>query len=130
MKAPKMYHVFYDANGTKGSCYMATDNIQSIERYFARYPVKHTLDIQETEYCIGQIVEFKDTWAEDMSHGTMKKAVICRFEKDRMVIDLGWERFLVYPGDEFKIVGSVPVDEDGYVADWKEARKVLMGEAA
>jgi hypothetical protein len=130
MSAPKMYKVKWEANGHTGERFFGTHDVQRIHNYFSSFPVKHTITIEESEYKIGNIIEYVDNMAEDESNGTVKKAVICGFKDDRLSVEtVGWERWLFSPADEYKIIGNVAVNEDGYIDSMENVREVIRSAA-
>ena len=126
MSAPKMYRVEWEANGHTGIRYLGTDDVKKIEAYYSQFPVKHYIRNMEVVYEVGQIIEFVDTYAEDDSYGTIKKAFICRFDIDQLIIEMAsGERWKIHGSCGYKVIGSVSLNADGYIADIKEARKAI-----
>jgi len=130
MSAPKMYKVTYEANGHKGEKFFGVDDVQKIHAYFSRFPVKHTITIEESAYKIGNVIEYVDNMAEDESNGKTKRGVICSFKDYRLVVETaGLERWLFSAADEYKVIGNVAVNEDGYIANKEDVREAIRSAA-
>jgi NADH:ubiquinone oxidoreductase subunit len=131
MKTMKMYRIEYAVNRKARTEFLASDAPEKIRQFISEKRKPDGNITLNVEYEIGDVIEYNDAWAEDDSNGRTKKAVIWGFANDRLRVDTGWERWFLYARDGYKVIGRVSVNNDGYIADWEEARKaVSMGAAA
>ena len=131
MTAPKMYRVEYEMNEKPKTIFFGTNNIKDrIQKHFLPYTAKNYIEITSAEvvYEIGNVIEYEDSWAEDDSHGTVKKAVIWGFDDDKICVETAsLERWQLNPVHDYKVVGSVSINADGYIKDWKELHDAIKG---